>query len=51
MLLKQALEEKELDYRVRDRLIQEGTLKKEDVEKYLKDLPNEEDNMESTKVE
>ena len=51
MLLKQALEEKELDYRIRERLIEEGKLKKEEVEKYLKDLPSEENNMEISKVE
>ena len=51
MLLKQALEDKELDYRIRDRLIEEGKLKKEDVEKYLKQLPDEDNNHEVSKVD
>lgn len=42
MKLRIALEEKELDLRLRDRLVAEGKIKSQDVEKYLTNLPDEE---------
>jgi len=41
MLLNQALKEKIMDQRVRDRLIQEGKITKEEVDKFLKSLPDD----------
>ena len=41
MKLKMALEEKEVDLRLRDRKIQQGLLTKDQVNKYLKDIPEE----------
>jgi len=41
MELKMALDEKMMDNRLRDRLIAEGKLKKEEVEKVLKSLPDD----------
>jgi hypothetical protein len=40
MELKQALDEKLFDYRIRDRLVGEGKLKKEDLDKYFNGLPD-----------
>jgi len=39
--LKQALDMKALDYRLKDRLLSEGKLTKEQVDKFLKDLPDD----------
>lgn len=44
MKLRLALEEKLLDVRVRDRLIAEGKISKEEVKKYLESLPDEGNN-------
>jgi hypothetical protein len=41
MKLRLALEEKLMDARVRDRLLAEGKITKEDVKKYLDTLPDE----------
>lgn len=41
MKLRLALEEKQLDVRVRDRLIAEGKLSKEELKKYMETLPDE----------
>lgn len=41
MKLRQALEEKQLDLRLRDRLLAEGKITKEDVQKYLKALADD----------
>jgi hypothetical protein len=51
MQLKIALDEKELDYRVRDRLIAEGKLKKEEVNKHLQQLPDDANKSQQTQVE
>ena len=45
MELKMALDEKMMDSRLRDRLIAEGKLKKEEVEKILKNLPDDATNL------
>jgi hypothetical protein len=44
MKLRLALEEKQLDVRVRDRLTAEGKLSKEDLKKYLETLPDDSKN-------
>ena len=44
MKLKMALEEKELDVRLRDRLVAEGKLTKQELDKRLNELPDEEGN-------
>lgn len=41
MKLRLALEEKLLDVRVRDRLVAEGKITKEEVKKFLDNLPDE----------
>jgi hypothetical protein len=41
MKLRLALEEKQLDLRVRDRLVTENKLTKEDLKKYLESLPDD----------
>jgi polyhydroxyalkanoate synthesis regulator phasin len=41
MKLRLALEEKLLDARVRDRLVAEGKLSKEELKKYLDSLPDD----------
>lgn len=41
MKLRQALEEKLLDVRLRDRLLAEGKIAKEDIQKFLKGLPDD----------
>ena len=41
MKLRQALEEKQLDLRLRDRLLAENKLSKEDIQKFLKGLPDD----------
>jgi len=41
MKLRQALEEKQLDLRLRDRLLAENKIAKEDIQKFLKNLPDE----------
>ncbi len=43
MKLRQALEEKMLDLRLRDRLMAEGKITKEDIQKTLKNLPDDAD--------
>lgn len=48
MRLARALKEKIYDVRLRDKLIAEGKLKKEDVEKVLKELPDESENLRYT---
>jgi hypothetical protein len=44
MRLSRALEEKLLDLRLRDKLVAEGKVTKEEVEKYLKSLPDDQAN-------
>ncbi len=44
MKLNQALEEKKLDLRVRDRLISEGIITSSDVQTYLKNLEDDSKN-------
>ncbi len=51
MLLKQALEDKLMDYRVRDRLLEEGKVTKEELEKFLKSLPDDEQKLKETKID
>lgn len=41
MKLRLALEEKLMDVRVRDRLLADGKITKDDVQKYLDSLPDE----------
>ena len=41
MKLKQSLEEKLMDVRLRDRLVGEGKINKKDVDTYLNSLPEE----------
>ena len=41
MRIAQALKEKLMDVRLRDKLIAEGKVTKEEVEKYMSDLPDE----------
>ena len=41
MRLSRALEEKVMDVRLRDKLVAEGKLTKEQVDKYLADIPDE----------
>ena len=48
MRLARALKEKTHDLRLRDKLITEGKLKKEEVDKLLKDLPDESANVRYT---
>ncbi len=43
MKLRQALEEKLLDVRLRDRLLAEGKITKEEIQKVLKGLPDDAD--------
>jgi hypothetical protein len=43
-----SLEEKHFDVRTMSRYVKKGTLKKSDVESYLKALPNDEENFELT---
>ena len=50
MLLNQALDEKKMDYRLRDRLIQEGKIKKEEVDKFLANLEDCTDKKEDREV-
>ena len=51
MLLKQALEDKMMDYRVRDRLLEEGKITKEELEKFMKNLPDDEQKLEESKID
>lgn len=44
MKLRLALEEKMLDVRLRDRLLAEGKITKEDVEKFLASIPDDQAN-------
>lgn len=44
MKLRLALEEKLMDVRVRDRLVAEGKITKEELQKYLDSLPDESTN-------
>ena len=44
MQLKDALENKEFDVRIRDRLMAEGKVSHEDFKKFLETLPDEEGN-------
>lgn len=50
MELKQALEDKIMDYRLRDRLLGEGKISKDEVDKYMKQLPDETANIKPAKV-
>jgi hypothetical protein len=50
MELKQALDDKIMDYRLRDRLLGEGKISKEEVAKYMKELPDETVNIKPAKV-
>lgn len=47
MRLSQALEDKKLDLRLRDKLLHEGKLTKADIEQYLKKLPDDSANIAS----
>ena len=49
MELKQALDDKLMDYRLRDRLVAEGKVSKSDVDSYLKQLPDESANIKPAK--
>lgn len=49
MELKQALDAKIMDYRLRDRLLGEGKITKDQVDGYLKQLPDETDNVKASK--
>lgn len=51
MQLKNALEDKKLDVRVRDRLLAEGKLAKKDIDKELKDLKDSKEELVESKVE
>ncbi|MCB9091166.1 MAG: hypothetical protein H6621_11010 [Halobacteriovoraceae bacterium] len=51
MLLKKALEDKLMDYRIRDRLVDDGKITKEDVQKFLDDLKDEKSDVENTRIE
>lgn len=51
MQLKQALEDKNLDVRLRDRLLAEGKLSKKDLDKNLKELSDDKDKLVETNVE
>ena len=51
MQLKNALEDKKLDVRVRDRLLAEGKLTKKDMDKELKGLKDSQDELTESKVE
>ena len=51
MQLKKALEDKNLDVRLRDRLLAEGKLAKKDLDKNLKDLSDDKDKLVESKVE
>jgi polyhydroxyalkanoate synthesis regulator phasin len=48
MRLARALKEKLHDVRLRDKLIAEGKIKKEEVDKLLKELPDESQNLRHT---
>lgn len=50
MLLNDALNAKIHDIRLRDRLMSEGKLTKEEMEKVLKSLPDDGDNLEEIKT-
>ncbi len=50
MELKQALIDKINDYRLRDRLLGEGKITKEEVAKYMKELPDETANIKPSKA-
>ena len=45
MRLQKALEEKLLDLRLRDRLLAEGKVTMEEIEKYLKSIPDDSANI------
>ena len=45
MLLKNALDDKMLDYRICDRLLEEGKIKQEDLDKYLTALEDDSNNV------
>ena len=49
MELKQALDDKKMDYRLRDRLVGEGKISKDQVDAYLKQLPDESVNVKPSK--
>ena len=49
MELKQALDAKIMDYRLRDRLLGEGKITKDQVDGYLKQLPDETENIKPSK--
>jgi hypothetical protein len=51
MRLSRALKEKKLDLRLRDKNVIEGNLPKEEVEKYLKELPDDAENATQTEKE
>ena len=46
MKLNEALKDKELDLRLRDKLLAEGKISQADVESYLNSLPDDSNNME-----
>ena len=48
MRLSKALKNKEMDVRLRDKLLSDGTLDKGEVKKYLTDLVDDETNMKLT---
>ena len=51
MRLSRALKQKELDLRLRDKLVAEGKLSKNDVDKFLNDLSDDSSNMTAASVE
>ena len=51
MRLKQALDEKMTDIRLRDRLLAEGKISKEEIEKFLNELPDDKDYYEVVSTE
>ena len=51
MQLKKALEDKNLDVRLRDRLLAEGKLSKKNLDKSLKELSDDKDKLIETDVE
>lgn len=50
MLLKDALQDKIYDQRLRDRLLGEGKISKEEIEKLLQSLPDDSDKFEESEV-
>jgi hypothetical protein len=51
MILKEALNDKKFDLRLRDRLNSEGKISKEDIDAYLKSLEDSSDNADIEELE